>query len=260
MFKMIFIYFLLVHILGDYYFQTERLAEEKNQSFHKQIVHGLIYAVINFIMIIPVFNIGFFLAALFLSAGHLLIDYAKYYYIRQKYKRPFPTEIQRSIYILDQLLHILCIFIAAYILTLHNIDFSVSHGSINFFSIIGISPLSLISWITILLLIWKPSNITIKQLLCLYKPRESEITKVEEGLKDVEENSKTTGGFIGFLERLMILILLSISQYSAIGLVLTAKSIARYNKITESKEFAEYYLLGTLLSTVIVIGAYRLIF
>jgi hypothetical protein len=129
-----------------------------------------------------------------------------------------------------------------------------------FFSVTGISPLSLISWITILLLIWKPSNITIKQLLCLYKPRETEITKVEEGLKEVEESSKTTGGFIGFLERLMILILLSISQYSAIGLVLTAKSIARYNKITESKEFAEYYLLGTLLSTVIVIGAYLLIF
>jgi hypothetical protein len=66
-------------------------------------------------------------------------------------------------------------------------------------------------------------------------------------------------GFIGLLERLIMLILLSINQYSAIGLVLTAKSIARYNKITENQEFAEYYLLGTLLSTVIVIGVYLII-
>lgn len=56
-----------------------------------------------------------------------------------------------------------------------------------------------------------------------------------------------------------MLILLSIGQYSAIGLVLTAKSIARYNKITENQEFAEYYLLGTLLSTVIVIGIFLII-
>ena len=43
------------------------------------------------------------------------------------------------------------------------------------------------------------------------------------------------------------------NQYSAIGLVLTAKSIARYDKIAKEPDFAEYYLLGTLLSTVAVI-------
>lgn len=32
---------------------------------------------------------------------------------------------------------------------------------------------------------------------------------------------------------------------SAIGLVLTAKSIARYGRISKEKNFAEYYLLGT---------------
>ena len=40
-----------------------------------------------------------------------------------------------------------------------------------------------------------------------------------------------------------------------IGLVLTAKSIARYDRISKDKDFAEYYLLGTLLSTAIAIVA-----
>ena len=48
-------------------------------------------------------------------------------------------------------------------------------------------------------------------------------------------------------------IILSIKQYSSVGLVLTAKSIARYNKIAEDQKFAEYYLLGTLLSTICVL-------
>lgn len=51
-----------------------------------------------------------------------------------------------------------------------------------------------------------------------------------------------------------------LGQYSAIGFVLTAKSIARYNKIVEEAEFAECYLLGTLLSTMLVIATYLLIF
>lgn len=52
-----------------------------------------------------------------------------------------------------------------------------------------------------------------------------------------------------------MLIFITISQYSAIGLVLTAKSIARYDKISHEQDFAEYYLLGTLLSTICAIGA-----
>ena len=68
-----------------------------------------------------------------------------------------------------------------------------------------------------------------------------------------EKNKKdnTAVRFIGTIERIIIFI--SIGQYSAIGLVLTAKSIARYDRISKEKDFAEYYLLGTLISTVSVI-------
>ena len=47
--------------------------------------------------------------------------------------------------------------------------------------------------------------------------------------------------------------LISMNQYAAMGLVLTAKSIARYDKITKDEKFAEYYLLGTLISTACVV-------
>ena len=67
------------------------------------------------------------------------------------------------------------------------------------------------------------------------------------------DNTKKVGRMIGTIERIIMLFFLLIRQYSSVGLVLTAKSIARYNKISEDKEFAEYYLLGTLLSTICVL-------
>lgn len=251
MFKLFFIYLLLAHILGDYYFQTKKLAEDKNESLRKQLIHGLIYAVIGIVSIVPIFNNHILIAVISLSISHLLIDLLKYYYVQINYMGDCPSENQRMIYLVDQFLHISCIFIAAYVLTFNNIGLSIAPGVLDFLTMVQISPEVLLSWITVVLLIWKPTNITIKQLLCLYKPSEESETD--------EETEKETGAFIGLLERLIILIFISISQYSAIGLVLTAKSIARYNKITENKEFAEYYLLGTLLSTFIVIGAYLLI-
>ena len=61
------------------------------------------------------------------------------------------------------------------------------------------------------------------------------------------------GRIIGTFERMIMLFFINIGQYSSIGLVLTAKSIARYDKISKSQSFAEYYLLGTLLSTISVL-------
>ena len=101
-----------------------------------------------------------------------------------------------------------------------------------------------LSWILALLIIHKPANIAIQKLLLIYKPENKGIDKKTDN-KD--------GRFIGTVERTIMLIFLAIGQYSAIGLVLTAKSIARYDRIAKEKDFAEYYLLGTLISTVVVI-------
>lgn len=58
---------------------------------------------------------------------------------------------------------------------------------------------------------------------------------------------------LGNIERFIMILFLGYNQYSAIGLVLTAKSIARYDKISKEEDFAEYYLLGTLMSTACVV-------
>ena len=67
--------------------------------------------------------------------------------------------------------------------------------------------------------------------------------------KPEEDNSKERrGAFIGTLERLLTILLVGLQSYTAVGFIITMKSIARYEKVQKEKEFAEYFLAGTMLS------------
>lgn len=96
------------------------------------------------------------------------------------------------------------------------------------------------AWILALLLVHKPINLLIQKMLLIYKP----VDRTAE-----MKRNRNAGRLIGTLERIIMLILISRGQYSAAGLVLTSKSIARYDRISKDQDFAEYYLLGTLMST-----------
>jgi hypothetical protein len=57
---------------------------------------------------------------------------------------------------------------------------------------------------------------------------------------------------IGVLERALLLTLWITGNTGGVAIVLTAKSIARFKEF-DNKDFAEYYLIGTLTSTLIAI-------
>jgi hypothetical protein len=61
------------------------------------------------------------------------------------------------------------------------------------------------------------------------------------------------GLYIGWLERFLVLTALFLQSPATVGFILAAKSIARYPEL-KSVRFAEYFLIGTLLSVSIAIG------
>lgn len=67
------------------------------------------------------------------------------------------------------------------------------------------------------------------------------------------ESGPGRGRMIGILERILILTLLLVGQWGVVGFVLAAKSIARFDQLKD-QAFAEYYLIGTLLSVLFAIG------
>jgi hypothetical protein len=60
------------------------------------------------------------------------------------------------------------------------------------------------------------------------------------------------GRTIGVLERALALTLVLAGQYGALGLIVAAKSLARF-KALEDREFAEYFLIGTLASLLLAL-------
>ncbi|NQU10634.1 hypothetical protein HQ590_07590 [bacterium] len=57
----------------------------------------------------------------------------------------------------------------------------------------------------------------------------------------------------GVLERLLVFFLVLGGQFTALGFVIAAKGIARFREL-EQREFAEYFLIGTMLSLIIAGG------
>ncbi|HEV2177010.1 MAG TPA: hypothetical protein VGW33_07385 [Terriglobia bacterium] len=72
--------------------------------------------------------------------------------------------------------------------------------------------------------------------------------------KPVEAELKNAGLYIGWLERFLILTALLLQSPSTAGLILTAKSVVRYPEMNKSLAFAEYFLIGTLLSISIAVA------
>jgi len=66
-------------------------------------------------------------------------------------------------------------------------------------------------------------------------------------LGETTNEMQNAGLYIGWLERFVVLTALVLQSPATVGLILTAKSIARYPEM-KSVRFAEYFLIGTLLS------------
>lgn len=245
MFREFYIIILLAHVIGDFYIQNESIAKKKEESIRWVIFHCLCYLLTVMIILASVISTKVIIYGLLVAGAHTLIDIIKYFYIKALQKKVrYSLLKRRNIFFIDQLLHLTFLIVIAYVFAVHGENLRFIHIVIRFFDTVGIPKAEFISWITALLIIHKPANIAIAKLLLIYKPKEDN--------KDKKQDNNA-GRFIGTLERIIILIFISIGQYSAIGLVLTAKSIARYDRISKEKDFAEYYLLGTLISTAIVI-------
>lgn len=245
MFKEYLLLLFLGHILGDFYTQTSKIAEKKNKQFKWVLIHSLIYFFTVFVVSIPVISGGVLILDIVAAFLHAFIDILKYLFMKKRKKEA------SAVFVTDQCLHLICLVVMSYIWTGSFGRLVEIPVVLDFFTTSGISEKLVVSWIIGLLTIHKPANILIQNLIAGYKPR-------VKGIEIKADNN--VGRLIGTVERIIMFILIYMNQYSAIGLVLTAKSIARYDRIAKDEKFAEYYLLGTLISAGIVIVCAALLF
>jgi len=223
----LFLRLLLAHLIGDFVLQPQQWVYHKsNQSYKSKYLyyHALVHLFLTSIVLL--FNN--LILILIIAISHLIIDIIKIEIVKRK------INSKGLLFFIDQLLHIMILIsVCIYV---YPEDFN------NMIKVIPYNKLLLIIVCTIF--ITQVSSIIIKELLSYWK--------IEN---DNNSSLKNAGKYIGWLERLLVFGFVITNQITAIGFLITAKSVFRFGDLSNSKDrkLTEYILIGTLLSITIAI-------
>jgi hypothetical protein len=211
---------LLSHLLTDFVLQKKEWINdriEKHFLSRYLYLHTIITAIVA--LLFMGFDYWYFAVIIFIT--HTIIDGWKSY-------RPDTIKY----FLIDQVMHfaviLLCWYYAFYDWTDIKEYFENIGGNFNF-------------WVTAMAFLFLsfPSGIAIEKMT----------KKWRDDLKDATGLARA-GKWIGILERTIILIFLLQNQYAAIGLLITAKGLLRFNEKEKDRheQKTEYILIGSLIS------------
>lgn len=216
----LFLKIFLAHLIGDFLLQPYSWVLHKEQYKIKSkylYLHVLVHFVVTMILL---WDLSYWKLALIITVSHYLIDLTKLYV------NPF-FKIKAIPFFIDQVCHVAVLYACAYYGNLWEQNVYL---------------LERIDWalVTAVVFVTYPSAIIMGKLL--------------EGMSDQIEldhqSLPNAGKYIGIIERLFVLIFILTGRWEAIGLLITAKSVFRFNDLKESnsRKLTEYILIGTLLS------------
>ena len=209
----------IAHLCLDYFFQTDRLAKQKNTvGFKSPFLYWHALACFALAWLFSL-QLSFVLAAAIIAISHFILDGFKRHLNNSRY-------FGRYAFFIDQAAHLAILVIVVVLFNKwHGINPSIE-VSLNF---------KYLLIITGYLVCLKPANIFIREV---FKATEIQVSSDNE--------MPNAGKVIGVLERILTLKFIIVSQYSAVGFLIAAKSILRYGNNETLK--TEYVLIGTMLS------------
>jgi hypothetical protein len=233
----------LAHLLTDFVFQTSRLVSKKHRGeWQGYLIHGLTHyvAVLATVTIADPHRLtawSFQLIAVSLSAVHLVVDWAKL-----SLTRSHLLPANAAGFVLDQTAHLLTVGGAVLLLVHPPLQAYVFWLA----RIRSLQEKILLVGVVYVAVIFGGGYLIRELIGPLWK--EDPDQKTQE-----HEHVVNAGLYIGWLERFLVLTALFLQSPATVGFILAAKSIARYPEL-KSVRFAEYFLIGTLLSVTIAIG------
>ena len=209
---------ILAHLITDFILQPTSWVEDRTQKHFysaKLYLHGLITGLVAWILI----GWQYWLVAIIIWLTHTLIDGWKSY-----------QKTTARYFLIDQSLHLIVIVVCWYFSFIKWTDVQLAWHQVNTQNAI-----------------WK----TIAALVFLTTPASILIGQFTKQWRDQIVNAASlanAGKWIGIIERVIIFIFVLFGQYSAIGLLVAAKGIIRFNEKDRPEIKTEYLVIGTLLS------------
>ena len=228
---------LIGHFLGDFTLQPTLWATKKYKEYKFLVFHIATYALIlGLVLFLSEARISAWRAWLLIVIAHYFIDRFKIWYSNKKHRSGLNQLIS---FCADQMLHLLSIGVAY-------LCFDLSANTTNLFvRICSQYPVEIMArYLLLFILLMSPASVFIKKLTAYISADERESEYIP--------GKPSPGSLIGKLERLIIAMFVIFDEVSGIGIVLAAKSFARYKQF-EKQEFTEKFLVGTLASMAIAI-------
>ena len=227
---------LLAHILGDFVLQPTRWVKDKRKKgFRSLYLLAHIGVHLLALLVLLQFDSRYFLGIAFIGITHYAIDLLKIRYTTKKNST--------SLFIADQVAHLLVLNLVLYYYTPYTINFDALYQP------------KVLLVLTLLFFVTYVAGILMR--LILQPWQEAIEPSKKEKLKVKNTSLAGAGKIIGMLERLFVFAFILLNAWSAIGFLITAKSVFRFGDLTEGKnrQLTEYVLIGTLLSFGLAIGA-----
>jgi hypothetical protein len=232
---------LLAHLFTDFVFQSSRLVQRKKSGDAAgYLEHGIIHyicaaALGGFFLPGTFFSLRFQFVVLGLTSAHLLIDVAKI-----RLAGAHLTGEGTLPFVIDQIAHAATVFVAAWLLV-PSVPFADLVKPLR--ELRGAGNRILFAALVYVAVVFAGGYLIrflTRPLMAHVHTRESREDLVHAGM------------YIGRLERFLVLTALLLHSPATVGLIIAAKSIARYPEF-KNEQFAEYFLIGTLLSISIAI-------
>lgn len=234
----LFLKLFLAHLVGDFVLQPTKWIHNKFTYSYKSI-YLYYHIAIHFVLTYVFINFSSISIPIIIAVSHLIIDIVKIEFTRKNLFN------KRLLFFIDQLLHLSVLFVVC------AIKFQTPLNTIMSFFLTDKALL----FVVCLLSVTQVSSVIIKQIISYWE------LEIENNNND---SLKNAGKYIGILERLLVFGFVITHQISAIGFLIAAKSVFRYNDLSKSKDkkLTEYILIGTLLSftIAIIIGVVYLYF
>lgn len=229
--------FLLFHMLFDFYFQTNKMADKKESNRIALGLHCLIYAAGAAATVALLFE-----ASVAATAASFTVFALSHWFIDGSLRRKI-TGLDLSpvdSFLIDQMLHIVLLFMLS-VLCCHLWVMRPVASSL--LDARGVE----LSWVSTLCFCGRPCSIAIAKVLQSHRNPGT--------VQSAGTSIAHSGKWIGIYERLIVAALSLLNQYSAIAFIFTAKSIARFKQLESDKDFAEVYLLGSLASVFLAMAS-----
>lgn len=189
--------FLLAHIIGDYYLQTDSMCQKKSNDYKWLLIHSISYTFPFWCALLLIhISWNLILSILILGLSHGIIDLLKIKCFDWKRIHLSLNLTEKKVYIIDQLLHILSIYGVCFIF-LKRAVLTPNLCLKEIQNLVSLNLTDATKYTILLLSICKPVNITFSILFSDFKPKKS--AQDEDSLVNIHSPIKNAGSYINVI-------------------------------------------------------------